>query len=287
MTLRFARSAALCAPMFLGVAACSSTTEQAESVQQVDDLLARIERVQAEALVSKEVAHTALAKLQAIVAPEFSGDATKSYAALITDVERSEQQAAALLESVTPMSASAETVFRRWTSDLESFGNTRLRQRSQARLEETRTRYLAVVRAAQAAQIAYDAYNADLGDHALFLGHDLNASAVAALRPEVSVLEEQVAELDRRFESCASAAKEYVALSALHGQLEVEATPSNEQAVGSTSSPTRKRPLAPAKQRTAPSTTNDTTPTSGTTTPTSETTDTPNTTNAPGGSSAR
>lgn len=254
MTLRFARTAALCAPMFLGVVACSSTTEQAESVQQVDDLLARIERVQAESLVSKEVAHTALAKLQAIVAPEFAGDATKSYAALITDVERSEKQAATLLESVTPMTDSAETVFRRWTGDLESFGNTRLRQRSQARLEETRTRYLAVVRAAQAAQIAYDAFNADLGDHALFLGHDLNASAVAALRPEVTVLEEQIAELDRRFESCAAAAKEYVALSALHGQIEVEATPSNEQAVGSTSAPTRKRPLAPAKQRSTPST---------------------------------
>lgn len=283
MSLRFARTAALCAPLFLGVGACSSTTEQAESVQQVDDLLARIERVQAESLVSKEVAHTALAKLQALVQPEFAGDATKGFAALITDVERSKDQAAALLDSVTPMTESAETVFRRWTGDLESFGNTRLRQRSQARLEETRTRYLAVVRAAQAAQIAYDAFNADLGDHALFLGHDLNASAVAALRPEVTVLEEQIAELDRRFESCAAAAKEYVALSALHGQIEVEATPTNEEAVGSTSSPTRKRPLAPAKQRTTPSTSGTST-TATESAPAAETTST-TTTPAPGGSS--
>lgn len=259
----FVRPLALAFPVVLGITSCATTTEQAESVHQVDDLLTQIERVQAEALVGKESAHSALTKLETLVSPGFSGDAAKGYAALVTDIDRSEKQSKTFLQSVGPMSESAEALFRRWTLDLESFGNTRMRQRSQARMDETRTRYSAVLHSAQSAQISYDAFNADLKDSALFLGNDLNAASVAAIAAEVTTLKDQLNELDARLETCANAARDYVAATALYGQ--VEAAPKdtttaapNDKSTAATDTtqraqPNRRRNLAPAKQRTAPS----------------------------------
>lgn len=260
----FVRPLALTFPVVLGISSCATTTEQAESVHRVDDLSTQIERVQAEALVGKESAHTALAKLETLVSPSFSGDAAKSYAALVTDIERSERQAKTLLQSVAPMSESAEALFHRWTLDLESFGNTRMRQRSQTRLDETRTRYSAVLHAAQSAQISFDAFNADLRDSALFLGNDLNAGSVAAIAAEVTTLKDQVGELEARLETCANSARDYVAATALYGQVETVA-PENDSTAPTTdkkvtandsnlrTQPNRRRNLAPAKQRTTPS----------------------------------
>src|SRR5439155_11571604 len=136
-------------PLLLGIAACASTTEQAASVRKVDDLLTSIERVQVDVTVAKQKAHAALQQLSVLVSPSFTGDAAKPYAALKAGIEQSEQQTLELHHGMSPMSEAAESVFRRWSSDLEAFGNTRMRQRSQVRLDETRARYQSLLTSAQ------------------------------------------------------------------------------------------------------------------------------------------
>ncbi len=131
----FARSFAPILPMMLGFAACASTTEESASVRRVDDLLSNIETVQVDVTVAKEKAHSALAALTNLVSPNFTGEAAKAYATLKTSIDDSEKQTLELRRSLPTMSDSAESVFRRWTSDLEAFGNTRMRQRSQERLD--------------------------------------------------------------------------------------------------------------------------------------------------------
>jgi hypothetical protein len=95
---------------------------------------------------------------------------------LVRAVEASPDQAKALQKSVRPLRKTGESMLARWTENLESFGNISMRQRSQERLEETRRRYDAILAAAVAAQLAYDAFNGDLSDHALFLEHDFNTT---------------------------------------------------------------------------------------------------------------
>jgi len=253
-----ATTVAIVLPTLFGLAGCATTTEQAQSVQNVDGLLTQIERVHVDATVAKEKAHTALTQLSTLVSPNFAGDATKAYAALKDSIDASEDQTGALRRAVGPMVESAEGVFRRWTSDLEGFGNSRMRQRSQARLDETRGRYQSVLTATQSLLISFDSFNADLKDTALFLGNDLNAAAVTAIHPDVRALHEQIRELDGRVEVVANAARTYVESSALYGQ--VEATPvdnANEPQVErttttTTKAPTPKRRSSTLKPRPAP-----------------------------------
>jgi hypothetical protein len=226
----FARPVAIILPVLLGLAACASTSEQAASVRGVDDLLASIERVQVDVTVAKEKAHGALRSLTALVAPGFTGDAAKAYAGVRASIEESEKQTRSLHQSLTPMTEAAESVFRRWTSDLETFGNTRMRQRSQTRLDETRARYQALLTSTQSALLSFDSFNADLRDQALFLGSDLNASAIAAILPDVKVLHQQATGLDTRADQCAAAARAYVESAALHGQVEAVTTTEGQPA---------------------------------------------------------
>jgi hypothetical protein len=120
------------------------------------------------------------------------------------------------------MKSSAETLFARWGQDLEAFQNVQMRQRSQTRLEETRRRYDAIVTAADPVLWSFDAYNATLRDHALFLGHDLNAGAIDAIGDGIDELEDQFEDLDERFTACEKASSDYVRSTALVGQIEVE-----------------------------------------------------------------
>lgn len=218
--IHVAALAAFVVPTVLGLGACASTTKQAQSVQDVDELLTRIERVQVEATLAKDKAREALVELTTLVAPGFSGDATKQFATLEESIEASQTQAQTFRNSITPMTRSADDVFSRWTKDLESFGNTRMRQRSQTRLDETRARYQTVLTSSQAVLVSVEAFNADLEDQALFLASDLNASAVQAIHPEVRSLHERAKELDGRVETCSDAARAYVESAALYGQVE-------------------------------------------------------------------
>jgi len=207
-------------------AACAGTSERSESVEQVDELLTRIERLQAETAVAKGAAHETLQELCTIVSPNFRGDAAAEFAKFLAASERSEEQAEVLRQVAAPMQESADELFHRWTKDMEAFGNSRMRQRSQTRLDETRTRFHGIVGAAQAAQIALDAFHDDVGDHALFLRHDLNSASVESLRADVRILNEQVQALDTRFDATVAAARAYVESAALYGQVEMESTKS-------------------------------------------------------------
>ncbi|HUR26988.1 MAG TPA: DUF2959 family protein [Planctomycetota bacterium] len=214
----------------LALCACTST-EKREGLTRVDDLLTRVEQVQIESLVAREKASAAFDAFGQIVAPEFRGDPMLVYAALVERIHASKLQAERLESCVEPMKRTADGVFLAWTRDLEQFGNTNLRQASQARLAETRTRYSSVHDAATAALVSINAFNSDLNDQALFLEHDFNAAAVSVIAREVPGLKQQAQDLGKRLNVCARAAREYIAASALRGQVEpVGSAPAGEAA---------------------------------------------------------
>lgn len=204
-----------------GASSCVTSTMQSAGLRQVDDLLGQIERVHAETVLAKDKSHGVLLSLQTIADPDFSGDPVAGYAAFIEAVEQSEQQARALRASVEPMKSSADTVFERWAADLEAFQNSQMRARSQTRLEETRKLYDAIVTAVDPVQWSYDAYNATLRDHALFLGHDFNAASLSAIADGIDELADQYDDLEMRFTASEDAATEYVRSTALVGQIGV------------------------------------------------------------------
>lgn len=199
-----------------------------DGLVQVDELLTRVEQLHVETELSKERVRESMEALRAIVSPEFGGDAVETYKAFTAAIEASEKQAEKLTDAFKPMEKTADKVFSDWARSLESFSNAEMRDHSQMRLEETRERYEAIVSSTEPAMWAYEAHNRSLRDHALFLGHDFNATAVSELQGEVDGLLKHASQLDKRFDAVLKAAKRYVQSTALRGQVEgEEAEPAN------------------------------------------------------------
>ncbi len=195
---------------------------------KVEGLVGWVERVYVETELAKESAHSALETLKTIAASDFDGEAVAAYTQLMTAIKGSEDQARKVRANVVSMQRAARPVFTQWTNDLENFSSPEMRRRSLTRLADTRERYDAIVTTAEPAQTAYDAFNKSLRDHALFLGHDFNPTAVAEIQDGVKRLASTIAELDAQFDACLAAAQGYTRSAALP----VGATPQTQPVPG-------------------------------------------------------
>jgi signal transduction histidine kinase len=113
------------------------------------------------------------------------------------------------------MQESAGLVFEQWKQDVAKIQNERLRQRSEARLAVARERYDAIAKVAVPTQTHLDGYVKTLRDHATFLAHDLNTSALDEIQSEVVVVGRLAESLDRSLDACLAAARTYVERAAL------------------------------------------------------------------------
>lgn len=194
----------------LALCGCGIFGDSRPGLAKVDDLVDRIERVHVESELAKEAAKSAVRRLRTLASPGFAGDPVETHQELSLAVDTSESQAARLTESVESMEAAAEPVFDQWRADLDAIVSARVRTRSEQRLRDTRNRYAAIVAAVKPAMEEYEALNRNLRDLTLFLGHDFNASAIAAVDEDVQALEQQVLALDGQLEECLAAAQTYL-----------------------------------------------------------------------------
>lgn len=207
-------------PLALALGACSSLFGKPDSLDQVDDLLGQVERVQVASTASRERAHDALERLDRIVSSDFTGDASIAFEGFVKAIEQSEHQARELESALGPMKRAAVSVFRQWERDLDGYSNDTMRKLSKNRLASTRRRYDAIVDAAEPTLQAYKDFNLGLRDHALFLSHDFNTYSVAEIKEEVRQLENQERSLANHFDATETAARAYVKSAELRGQVD-------------------------------------------------------------------
>ncbi|MGQ0614484.1 MAG: DUF2959 family protein [Planctomycetaceae bacterium] len=192
-----------------------SSKKKAQGPTEVENLVAAIERVYVDTEVTRDTVRSAMAALKALASADFANDAVPAYAAYLEVVDRSEKQAQALRGSVQPMKRAAGPVFARWEEDLHAFTSAEMRIRSQNRLEETRSRYEAIVAAVDPAERGFDDFNRGLRDHALFLSHDFNPTSLAEIQEGVKGLERLAADLDRRLDLTLRTTRVYIDAAAL------------------------------------------------------------------------
>ncbi|MHC5063583.1 MAG: DUF2959 family protein [Planctomycetota bacterium] len=201
-------------------------SSQKVGLSKVDDLVTGIERVHVDAEVSKERINIALETLHTLVAPDFVGDAVTVYSDMLRAIERSDAQLRELRSSVTAMKVSAGPVFAQWTEDLDQFNGEAMRRRSQSRLEETRQRYKDIVNSVEPALEGYTRFNAAMRDHALFLGHDFNPTAISEIEGDIRTLTNLSSDINEDLDNCLEAARVYVELAALPLHLQNDSSPS-------------------------------------------------------------
>jgi tetratricopeptide (TPR) repeat protein len=78
----------------------------------------------------------------------------------------------------------SEALFSEWEDELELYSNRALRSRSQQQLKKSRQQYQRLLKALQTAEERMQPVLAAFQDQVLFLKHNLNAHAIAALRHE-------------------------------------------------------------------------------------------------------
>jgi len=193
----------------LAVSVAGTATAQDEGVKMVEQLVKKAgSTVQA---ISE--AKVQLNKTMDVYNSIFADDAKDRknlYKKLQDEMETMEKRRAEISKRSDEMKTEADTVFKSWSDSTGAIDNPDLKKRSQERLTKTKASYNQIEAAGKKAQEVYSPVMKSLQDQVTYLGHDLNASAVASLKPDAAKLNAQAEELSKRVDETVSVANKNI-----------------------------------------------------------------------------
>jgi hypothetical protein len=113
-------------------------------------------------------------------------DLKSAYKDLGKDIAESEKKVASGGPKVDEMNTAAAGYFTAWKASSAAISDPDLRKRSEERLADAQARFDKIAVAGKDARQSFDTLMTDVKDQSTFLGHDLNASAVASLKPNAA-----------------------------------------------------------------------------------------------------
>lgn len=106
----------------------------------------------------------------------------------------------------------SEALFNEWEAELELYSNRNLRTRSQQQLKKSRMQYQRLLKALQGAETRMTPVLAAFQDQVLFMKHNLNAHAIAALRHEIVDIGVDISRLIEAMEKIIREASDFVSI---------------------------------------------------------------------------
>ncbi len=174
------------------------------------DLLVRqVQAARDEQEAAKEEFVSALDKFRQVVQFE-GGDLEEKYKVLNAAYERSAAQADAVRKRIRSVEDVAEALYREWQKELEEYQDQELRRASEVTMHQTRQRYEQLISAMKQAEGRMDPVLRTLHDQVLFLKHNLNARAIAALEGTVGELQTDVSRLVEELERSIAEANAFI-----------------------------------------------------------------------------
>lgn len=191
----------------LALGAAALAIAQDEGVKQVEQLIKK-----ANATVSAiGEAKLQLSKTMEVynsLLSETATDRKDLYKKLQKEMENTDKRRAEIATRKGEMDTEAQTLFKSWADSASAIGDPALRKRTDERLAQTKASYAEIAAAGTRAAEIYAPVMKSLSDQVTYLGHDLNASAVASLKPTAAKLNTEASELTRRVdETMATASK--------------------------------------------------------------------------------
>lgn len=123
------------------------------------------------------------------------GDLESTYKKLSGELEASEDSAKAVRKRIADVESVADALFSEWEQELGQYSSADLRRKSQAKLTQTKGRYKDMLSAMKRAEQRIDPVLRPLRDQVLYLKHNLNARALAAIKGELVKVDAQVDQL--------------------------------------------------------------------------------------------
>lgn len=138
------------------------------------------------------------------------GDLEATYKKLKSELQRSEDSAETVRNRIEAVENVADSLFAEWKTELGQYSNADLRRKSEAKLSQTKNRYNDMLGAMKRAEQRIDPVLRPLRDHVLYLKHNLNARALAAMKGELVKVDAQVDQLVREMNRSIAEADKFI-----------------------------------------------------------------------------
>jgi Protein of unknown function (DUF2959) len=164
-----------------------------------DLLVSRVQQARDSQQAAKEQFQSALEHFRAVVNVR-GGELEAKYTQLSAELERSEARVHTVHQRIAAVEEVAEALFQEWEAELAQYRQETLRRASARQLAQTRQRYTPLMRTMKRAEATMTPVLATFRDQVLFLKHNLNARAIAAIRKEGVAVETEITSLIRAME---------------------------------------------------------------------------------------
>jgi len=134
---------------------------------------------------------SALERFKSVVAVD-GGSLQDKYDELNDEYQLSEDRAATVKKRIDSVEDVAEALFEEWTQEIAQYSSAKLRKSSQDKLTATKKRYNTLIRAMRKAEAKMYPVLSAFKDQVLYLKHNLNAKAIAALEGELGSIRTDV-----------------------------------------------------------------------------------------------
>ena len=123
------------------------------------------------------------------------GDLEATYKKLNGELQNSEDAAESVRKRIKDVESVADALFSEWKNELGQYSSAELRRKSEDKLTQTKARYTDMLGAMKKAEQRIDPVLKPLRDQVLYLKHNLNARALAAIKGELVKVDAQVDQL--------------------------------------------------------------------------------------------
>lgn len=188
-------SVCIAAPLLLtGCQTAYYSAMEKVGIHKRDILVDRVEDARDAQTDTQEEFQTAYERLVTLTNFE-GGEIEKVYNQLNGDYESSEAAAKRVSDKIDAVEDVAEDLFDEWQDELQQYSNQRLRAASERKLKETERQFNQLLRSMRRAESKMDPILATLKDNVLYLKHNLNAAAIAAIKGEFDSLKTEISAL--------------------------------------------------------------------------------------------
>ncbi len=163
-------------------------------IEKRDIMVARVSDAAAAQEDAKTQFRSALDEFSAVVGTQ-GGDLEDLYDDLSDALSDSESRATAVTARINEVERVSKALFDEWSDELEEYASAQLRRSSEQKLATTQTRYKELMGSMRRAESRMEPVLIAFRDQVLYLKHNLNAKAVAALESELVTMEKDVARL--------------------------------------------------------------------------------------------
>lgn len=196
----------------LTLSGCQSTYYNAMEkvgIHKRDIMVDRIEATQSAQEEAKEQFQSALDRFRNVVSFD-GGQLEELYDSLNSEYEDSVAAAENVRARIDSVRDVSDALFDEWESELDLYSSDKLKRSSQQKLNETRRQYKKMLvkleKAEQQMQPVLDAFQ----DQVLYLKHNLNSQAIAALKGEFGSIKSDIEQLIRDMQRSIDESRRFV-----------------------------------------------------------------------------